>query len=159
MTARVESGEGQIMSESRQLCTFFLGGAFYGIDVVRVQEVIRYQEMTRVPLAPAEVRGLINLRGQIVTAVDMRRRLGLPAAKDGTLPMNVVVRTSDGGVSLLVDEIGDVLDVAESAFERVPETVSRAAREFLRGVYKLEKGLLLELDTDRTLMASSAPGN
>jgi purine-binding chemotaxis protein CheW len=150
---------GEAMGESRQLCTFFLGGAFYGIDVVRVQEVIRYQEMTRVPLAPPEVRGLINLRGQIVTAIDMRRRLGLPAAAEGTLPMNVVIRTNDGGVSLLVDEIGDVLDVSESAFERVPETVSRTAREFMRGVYKLERGLLLELDPEKTVMTSTAPAS
>ena len=90
----------------------------------KVQEVIRYQEMTRVPLAPPVVKGLINLRGQIVTAVDLRRRLGLRERAATDLPMNVVIRTSDGAVSLLVDEIGDVVEVDDTTFERPPETVS-----------------------------------
>src|SRR4051794_10190615 len=90
---------------SAQFSTFSLAGLLLGVEVLQVQEVIRYQEMTRVPLAPAEVRGLINLRGQIVTAIDLRRRLGLPDRAEHEQPMNVVVRTSDGVISLLVDEI------------------------------------------------------
>ena len=95
------------MADEHQFCTFVLGGHHFGIDVLKVQEIIRYQEMTRVPLAPPVVRGLINLRGQIVTAIDLRRRLELPERTDGQLPVNVVVKTDDGAVSLLVDEIGD----------------------------------------------------
>ncbi len=139
------------MAETRQFATFFLDGLFFGVEVLKVQEVIRYQEMTRVPLAAAVVQGLINLRGQIVTAVDLRRRLRLRERPADQLPMNVVVRTDDGAVSLLVDEIGDVLEIAEDQMERPPETVDACARELLRGVYKLEGRLLLILDTERTV--------
>ena len=112
------------VAQTRQLCTFLLDEMLFGIDVMNVQEVIRYQEMTAVPLASSVVRGLINLRGQIVTAIDLRARLGLPRARRGRAPMNVVVRTDDGVVSLLVDEIGDVLEVDERSYERAPETMS-----------------------------------
>src|SRR5580704_502420 len=97
----------------RQYSTFYVDKLYFGIEVLQVQEVLRYQEMTRVPLAPEVIEGLINLRGQIVTAVDMRRRLRLPPRAGTQTPMNMVVRTDDGAVSLLVDEIGDVLDVDE----------------------------------------------
>src|SRR5215470_3234682 len=111
------------MADVHQYCTFFVEGHYFGVDVLKVQEIIRYQEMTRVPLAHPVVRGLINLRGQIVTAIDLRRRLELPERAAGQLPVNVVVQTDDGAVSLLVDEIGDVLDVSDRAFERPPETL------------------------------------
>lgn len=137
------------MSDSRQLCTFSLDGLLFGVDVVNVQEVIRYQDMTRVPLASAMVRGLINLRGQIVTAIDMRARLELPALPAEVQPMNVVLRTADGVVSLLVDEIGDVLELDGGAFERAPETLAGVFRDVVLGVYKLEQGLLLLLDVER----------
>jgi purine-binding chemotaxis protein CheW len=142
--------------EERQYCTFFLDGHYFGIDVLKVQEVIRHQEMTRVPLAPPVVRGLINLRGQIVVAIDLRRRLGLPDRADGQLPVNVVVSANDGAVSLLVDEIGDVLTVSEAEFERPPETLRGKTREMIRGAYKLERRLLLELAMDE-LMGDLAP--
>jgi purine-binding chemotaxis protein CheW len=105
--------------------------------------------MTRVPLAPRVVQGLINLRGQIVTAIDLRRRLDLPDRPEDARPMNVVVRTSDGVVSLLVDEIGDVLEVDQSLLERPPETIAGAARELVTGVYKLKDRLLLALDVEQ----------
>ena len=105
---------------SGQYSTFFVADLFFGVDVLRVQEVLRFHQMTRVPLAPGVIEGLINLRGQIVTAIDMRRRLQLPAREDNQTPMNMVVRTEDGAVSLLVDEIGDVLDVDSATFERPP---------------------------------------
>jgi len=139
------------VTAERQYCTFFLNDHYFGIDVLEVQEVIRYQEMTRVPLAPPVVRGLINLRGQIVTAIDLRRRLELPDRPLGELPVNVVVQTDDGAVSLLVDEIGDVLQVPEEAFERPPETLHGTARELIRGAYKLDDRLLLILDTTRAV--------
>src|SRR5262245_10385244 len=107
--------------------------------------------MTRVPLAPPVVRGLINLRGQIVTAIDLRRRLELPDRPAEQEPVNVVVQTDDGAVSLLVDEIGDVLQVSETAFERPPETLQGTARALIRGVYKLPDRLLLILDPERTV--------
>jgi len=139
------------MSDSKQYATFFLNNLFLGVEVRKVQEVIRYQEMTRVPLAPNMVQGLINLRGQIVTAIDLRRRLELPALPEDQLPMNVVVRSDDGAVSLLVDEIGDVVEIENETYERPPETLTGVARELVTGVYKLKDRLLLILDTDRTV--------
>ena len=119
--------------------------------MLRVQEVLRFQQMTRVPQAPDVIEGLINLRGQIVTAIDMRRRLGLPTRAGGETPMNIVVRTEDGAISLLVDEIGDVLDVNSATHERPPENLDPSARELIRGVYKLKERLLLVLDAERTV--------
>jgi purine-binding chemotaxis protein CheW len=147
------------MSNTKQFCTFYLDGLCFGVEVLSVQEVIRYQEMTRVPLAPAMIRGLINLRGQIVTAVDLRHRLELPARADHELPMNVVVRTDDGAVSLLVDEIGDVIEIEEDAYEAAPETLRGVARELIQGVYKLKERLLLVLDTERTVNLSLTAHN
>lgn len=139
------------MSDCRQFATFYLHGLFFGVEVLKVQEVIRYQEMTRVPTAPAMIRGLINLRGQIVTAIDLRHRLELPPRDADRLPMNVVVRTDDGAVSLLVDEIGDVVEVPDEAYENTPKTLTGPTRELVRGVYKLKDRLLLILDTERAV--------
>lgn len=136
---------------SHQYATFFVDGLFFGIDVLQVQEVLRYQEMTQVPLAPEAIEGLINLRGQIVTAIDMRRRLNLKPREDGRTPMNTVVRTEEGAVSLLVDEIGDVVEADMEFFERPPDNVDATARDMLRGVYKLKERLLLILDTEKTI--------
>jgi purine-binding chemotaxis protein CheW len=139
------------MAESKQFCTFYLGDLFFGVEVENVQEVFRYQDMTNVPLAPSAVRGLINLRGQIITAIDLRSRLEMEDWPDGKLPMNVVVRTEEGVVSLLVDEIADVLEVPEDNFERPPDTINDITRELVLGVYKLEDKLLLILDTKKTV--------
>ena len=141
--------------KARQFATFFVADLFFGVDVLHVQEVLRFQQMTGVPQAPEVVEGLINLRGQIVIAIDMRRRLGLPPRPGDQTPMNMVVRTDDGAVSLLVDEIGDVLDVDSAAFARPPENLDPAAREIIRGVYRLKDRLLLVLDADRTVDVST----
>ena len=141
----------------QQFCTFFLDSLFVGVEVQRVQEVLRQQEMTHVPLAPAVVRGLINLHGQIVTAIDLRRRLELPERTADEVSMNVVVRTDDGAVSLLVDEIGDVIKVQSDTFEPPPETLTGISRHLIRGIHKLDKQLLLVLDIDRTVDLASAP--
>ena len=144
------------MSHKQQVCTFYLDGLLFGVDVQGVQEVIRYLEMTRVPRAPEVVEGLINLRGQIVTAIDMRGRLKLAPRPEGVLPMNVVVRGDEGAVILLVDEIGDVLEVDEELFERPPETLQGVAREMIQGAYKLKEQLLLILDTEKAVNVSAA---
>ncbi len=143
--------DGEAEVGARQYATFFVDGLFFGIEVLQVQEVLRYQEMTRVPLAPDVIEGLINLRGQIVTAIDMRRRLRLRPRPEGLMPMSMVVRAADGAVSLLVDEIGDVLEVDAECFERPPDNLDAVSRELIRGVYKLKDRLLLVLDTERTV--------
>jgi len=139
------------MSQRQQFCTFFLGPLFFGLEVERVQEVIRYQQMTRVPLAPKAISGLINLRGQIVAAMDLRERLKMPGREAGQLPMNVVIRTSDGPISLLVDEIGDVLEVTDDTFENPPDTLDAESRQVIRGVHKLKDRLLMILDTEEAI--------
>jgi len=154
-TVSAKSAPAQI---GAQFSTFFVADLFFGVDVLRVQEVLRDQPMTRVPRAPAAVEGLINLRGQIVTAIDLRRRLGLPPRAGDKVPMNVVLRTADGPVSLLVDEIGDVLDVDEAACERPPGNLDPVARDLIRGVYKLKDRLLLILDAERAVDLAVGPG-
>lgn len=135
----------------RRLCTFYLDGMLFGIDVDAVQEVLRFQAMTPVPLAPRVVAGLINLRGQIVTALDLRRRLELPERPLEMLPANVVLRSSAVGASLLVDSVGEVVEVDDVAFEPPPETTRGVARELILGAYKLPERLLLLLDLKKTL--------
>ena len=144
------------MTANQQYCTFYLGDQCFGLDVLKVQEVVREQPMTFVPLAHPMVRGLINLRGQIVTAIDLRKRLSLPAAPETQESVNVVVQTDEGAVSLLVDQIGDVLEVTESEFERPPETLQGPARDLIRGVFKLPGKLLVILDPE---LVVSLPAN
>jgi len=156
----VAAAKAEAVLPSQQFSTFFVADLFFGVDVLNVQEVLRFQQMTPVPQAPDVIEGLINLRGQIVTAIDMRKQLGLPARAGDKSPMNIVVRTSDGAVSLLVDEIGDVLDMDAGAWERPPENLAAAAKELIRGVYKLNGRLLLVLDAERTaeLVVAGAGG-
>lgn len=132
-----------------------LEGQLYGVDVQSVQEVIRYQEMTDVPLAANSVCGLINLRGQIVTAIDLRKRLGMDPLPEGKLPMNVVVRSDDGAISLLVDQIGDVQEIDQANYELPPETLRGSARNMIRGAFKMKDRLLLLLDTERAMHVSA----
>src|ERR1039457_7051328 len=136
---------------SGQFSTFYVADLFFGVDVLRVQEVLRFQQMTHVPKAPDVFVGFINLRGQIITSIDLRRLLKLPPRTGNQTPTNMVVRTEDGAVSLLVDEIGDVLDMDAATYERPPENLDPAARELIRGVYKLKDRLLLVLDAERTV--------
>ena len=144
------------MAHSSQFCTFYLDKLLFGVELKGVQEVIRSLEMTKVPLAPSVVSGLINLRGQIVTAVDLRRRLGLPPDTSGARPMNVVVRSEDGAVSLLVDEIGDVVEVEEDSFESPPETLRGSVRSMILGVHKLKDRLLHVLDIEKACQMTDA---
>jgi purine-binding chemotaxis protein CheW len=144
-----------VEDRNEQFCTFDVDKYTFGVEVHKVQEVLRFQHITRTPLAPAIVRGLINLRGQIVTAIDLRRRLGLPDATGGTPPMNVILRTEHGPLSLLVDKIGDVREVSRDLFEPVPDTLRDLVRELIRGVYKLPDRLLIVLDADKAAQSSA----
>lgn len=152
-------GEPEVETGVRQFCTFYLGDLFFGVDVMQVQEVLRHQPMTRVPLTTKVVSGLINLRGQTVTALDMRTRLGLPSP-DGegadAMPMNIVLRSGNEVVSILVDRIGDVLSVEEAARAAVPNTVKPEVGELLSEVYKLPDSLLLPLEIDRIVAVTAS---
>jgi purine-binding chemotaxis protein CheW len=139
------------MPATSQLATFWLDGDLYGVEVAHVQEVLRSQSITRVPLAPPAVAGLINLRGQVVTAIELRERLGRPARPAGTEAVVIVVRLHGEAVSLLVDSIADVVDVDVADFEAPPDTLDGAARDLIRGAYKLAGQLLLALDVNRAV--------
>lgn len=127
-----------------QFVTFHLAEHLYGIDVHDVQEVLPARTVSPVPLAPHDVAGLVNLRGQVVLAADLRARLGLPGHDDRQ--MLVVVSTPADPVALLVDRIGEVVDVGPDRFEQPPATLDPELRTLLRGTYKLDDRLLLELD-------------
>lgn len=139
-----------------RFATFLIDELLFGVPVADVQEVLRGQAMTRVPLAPDGISGLINLRGQIVTGLDMRARLRLPPRTNEAPPINVVVLAEGEPVSLLVDTIGDVIEVPATAFERRPSNLDPAMRDLIAGVYKLKERLLLILDLARTVATEAA---
>jgi purine-binding chemotaxis protein CheW len=139
-----------------QYVTFRIGGLLFGIDVAQVQEVLRHQPMTPVPLAPQAVKGLVNLRGQIITAIDLRSLLRLePYDREG-LPMKVVIRAAGEVLGLMVDSIGDVLEIDPSCYEDVPETLPGSIRNMVQGVFKLDHELMLVLNGDSCVQGSKA---
>lgn len=131
--------------------TFLVDGQLFGVPTTEVMELARLPRLTRVPLAPPAVAGLLNLRGQVVTAVDLRTRLGLRARPAGQPAMSVVLQRVDVQVSLLVDQVGEVIELTEATFEPPPDTLRGLARELVRGVHKLPGQLLLLLDVDKVL--------
>jgi purine-binding chemotaxis protein CheW len=145
------------MIQGRQLATFMIDNNLYGIDVSWVQEVTGALPIVEVPLAPSFVKGLINLRGQIVTAIGMRALFGLESAlrTQSQDSMSVICRFEGNLVSLLVDSIGDVMEVAHENFEPVPMTVAQSVRQFLGGVYKIDGPLLSVLDVVKVADISS----
>jgi len=132
----------------QQFCTFYLGQYYFGITVELVQEIIRFQPITPVALAPKAVAGLINLRGQIVTAIDLRVLLGMPVRNDDESQMNIVVQTDDGVFSLLVDRIGDSLKLDDSLSELPPANVVGIAKELIKNAYMLDESLLLTMNVN-----------
>lgn len=137
------------MSTTIQYATFYLDREYLGVDVLRVQEVLRKQVMTPIPQAPDDIAGLINLRGQIVMAIDLRRRLGMPYLDPDRDSMNVIIRGDEGPISLLVDDIGDVVEVPADSLEPRPVTMGGSAAIFVRGIHKLPNNLLSVLDVDQ----------
>lgn len=137
------------MTRSGLYATFHIDKAFYGVPIEDVQEVLFSQPLSEVPLAPPAVAGLLNLRGRIVTVIDLKRLLHGASADEEA--MNMVVRFDNDEVSLLIDRIGDVMRVDEASVEATPPTLQGQARDFIRGVFPLQTGLLLLLDTQRML--------
>lgn len=140
-----------VANEQASYCTFSVDNLYCGIEVSLVQEVIRQQTMTQVPLASRLVTGLMNLRGQIVTALNLRTCFSLSSPEGNESQMNVVIRTPDGPVSLLVDKIGDVVQVNNDSFEPPPETLSDNLKELIRGAFKLDDELLLIINTENVI--------
>lgn len=139
------------MADAIQICTFALDGSTFALPVAEIREVVRGLSITPVPLASGAIRGLVNLRGQIAMAVDLRRRLDLPARAPGQGEVNVVVDAAEGPVCITVDDVGDVILVPADSVERPPETLRPGVRELVRGICKREDELVLLLDTSRAI--------
>lgn len=133
------------------LCTFDVDSLFIGIQISRIQEILRPQPVTPVPLTSSVITGLMSLRGQIVPVINLAERLGVQLADGGAEAFNVLIRTPDGPVSLLVDRVGDVVEVPPEAFEPAPDTLRSSLRPLIRGAYKLEKRLLLALNAEAAI--------
>lgn len=140
-----------VIEDSLQICTFRLGKLLLGIDVLSVQEVIKCPLLTPVPLAPDAIEGLLNLRGQILTAIDLRRQFELENEDDELSGrMLIIIRTGSEEVALLVDSVGEVIDVTSETFEEVTANIPESVRPYLVGVHKLENTLLHLLDAKST---------
>ena len=139
------------MSEVRQIVSFLAQDLYFGVDVLQVQEIIRHVAVSRVALAPSTVSGLINMRGQIVTAIDLRRCLGFPDRASGQPPAGLILQAEEGLVGLIVDEIGTVFELPDDAVEPPPEILKGRLRALVSRVYTLPNRLLLVMDTQRFL--------
>jgi len=144
------------MSQSKEYATFYLNGEYLGIDVLRVQEILAHQPMTPVPRGPKYVAGLINLRGQIVAAIDLREKMQMPSNPDAIEPMNIIVRGSEVPTSFIVDRVGDVIEVSDNALEAGPDSFQGPISKYMVGVHKLEKSLLTVIDVDKIVNPSSS---
>jgi len=138
--------------------TFFVDEQYFGIPVLKVQDILTPEVIASIPLAPPDVRGSINLRGRIVTVIDVRVRLGLARREDYRGMMGVTVEHKADLYSLLVDSVGDVIGLSEDEFESNPSTLDPLWREFAQGIYRLDKKLMVVLDVER-LLAISSDGN
>ncbi|MBV9523467.1 MAG: chemotaxis protein CheW [Alphaproteobacteria bacterium] len=145
-------GAGADAARSREFVSISIGDQQFGIPVLEVRDVLGPQRVTRVPLAPPEVAGSLNLRGRIVTAIDVRIRLDLPRLDDGRARMSVVVDHGGELYSPMVDQVGEVLTLSEAAFERNPATLDPRWCEVSAGIYRLESALLVVLDIARLLV-------
>jgi purine-binding chemotaxis protein CheW len=147
----VGGGDERLRLRDHGYVTFRLDRQWLGIPVVLIQEVLAGQNVTPVPLSPPEVEGFLNLRGLIVTAVDLRAVLGLPPRPEGSPHMNVVVERDEEFFSLIVDEVGDVVEVGEHGVEPTPKTLDTVWKACSQGVIRLDQGLLVVLDVNTVL--------
>ena len=142
------------MAEKRQFSSFYIDDFLFGIAVEQVQEIAGSLAMTPVPLAPSKVSGLINLRGQIIPAINLRTCLGIGGPPTELPAVNMILHSAGGYSSLLVDRIGEIIQVDEAAFEPPPETLKGPARQLIQGTYKLDGKLMHVLELERTLQVA-----
>jgi purine-binding chemotaxis protein CheW len=135
--------------------TVMIGEQLFGLPISRVQDVFMPERLTRVPLASSDVAGVLNLRGRIVTAIDMRRRLGMPSRTDGRPPMAVGIELKGESYGLLIDTVGEVLKLADGTREANPVNLDRQLARVSGGVHRLEGQLMVILDVDRVLEMGS----
>lgn len=136
-------------THKQKVCTFRIGPHLFGIDVESMREVLEHWITTPVPLTPSCVLGVINLRGQIMMAIDLRRRLGIIEQDAGHARVNLVIYTDEEHVAFVVDSVGDVVEVSDDQLEPPPETLTGDSRELIRGVFKLPNQIILLLDAAR----------
>lgn len=136
---------------TNQFSTFRVDGRFYGVNVKLVQEITQAMPLTRVPLAPEYISGLINLRGQIATAIGLRELFRLSPKPEKISGINVICKIDGPLLSLVVDEIGDVLEVNDHDFEQTPDTVDPSVAQFMSGVYKLPNEILSIIDVNKLI--------
>ncbi len=134
------------MNGREDFVSFTIAGQLFGIPVLKVRDVLASYKTTRIPLAPAEILGQLNLRGRVVTAIDIRRRIGLPPRESGGKSMSIVVENDNELYSLVVDGVGEVLSLSSTAFETSPPTLDPSFRAYAVGIYRLDHGLLVVLD-------------
>jgi len=151
ITTRIAAHDGAAADEQHELVSVTVADQLFGIPVLQVQDVLGPQRITRIPLAPPEVAGSLNLRGRIVTAIDLRTRLRLPPLPEGRKGMSVVVDHEGELYSILVDGVGEVLKLNAGSAERSPPTLDPTWRDVSAGVYRLEKTLLIVLNVARVL--------
>ena len=137
--------------EAVEFVTFVITGQLFGIPVLQVQDVLSTYKITRIPLAPPEIVGSLNLRGRVVTAIDVRLRLGLPPRDEGENHMSIVAECGGELYSLMVDSVGEVLALSQEGYERNPPTLDPKFRTYSDGIYRLDEQLLVVLDVIRLL--------
>jgi purine-binding chemotaxis protein CheW len=145
----------QFSDDVQDYLTVQIDGQMFGIEAMTVQDILSPREIAKIPLAPIEVAGSINLRGRIVTAVDVRLRLGMPVAKDPEKSMNVVVDVDGELYSLLVDKVGDVLSMSSKTYERNPTNLNENWRDFAQGVHRLDGNLMVVCDVEKIIRLSA----
>lgn len=141
------------LQEHIQYVTVFIGGQLFGLPIERVHDVFVPENITRVPLSPREIAGVLNLRGRIVTAIDMRKRLHLPPRTDGGTTMAVGIEFKGESYGLLIDSVGEVLNLATAGREQNPVNLDQRWTSISNGVHRLDGQLLVVLDVDRVLGA------
>ncbi len=146
-----ENSTDAIIGETQDYLTIMIANQIFGIPVLQVQDVLGKQSVTKIPLAPPEVAGSLNLRGRIVTAINVRRRLGLDPRVDGQKEMSVVVEHENELYSLVIDDVGDVLSLYNNDFDATPATLDTLWREISLGIYRLDGRLLIVLDVPKLL--------
>lgn len=134
-----------------QLCTFYLNDHLMALEVDKIQEIIKTRQMTKVPLAPDYVGGLINLRGQIVAAIDLKKRMNLPQHETVVSPMNIVLQHHEGLISLIVDSVGDIINVEDDQIEHDPHHLPDDLDKMVTGICKTDQFLLMVLDIDQVI--------
>ena len=145
--------------QSSEYVTVHIAGQLFGLPIEQVEDVFMPDAITEVPLSNPEVAGVLNLRGRIVTAIDMRRRLGLPKRDDGGTPMAVGIEYNQESYGLIIDKVGEVLRLGKGTFEKNPANLDIRWSSISAGVHRLDGSLLVILDVERILDLSNERSN